>query len=55
MTMTSYHRIKEHIFTNLQKNIGPLPVDKISNEIANVKKLIPGQILNIHVLRILRI
>jgi len=40
MTMTSYHRIKEHIFTNLQKNIGPLPVDKISNEISNVKKLI---------------
>jgi hypothetical protein len=40
MVMTSYHRIKDYIFTNLQKHNGPLPADKISSDILDTKRLI---------------
>lgn len=38
--MNSYSRVKEHIFENLRKYKGTLPVDGIQNEIDNCKLLI---------------
>ncbi|MDM8514572.1 Z1 domain-containing protein [Desulfobacterales bacterium HSG16] len=40
MEMTSYHRIKDHILTILQKHGGRLPADGISFEIQTTKNLI---------------
>jgi hypothetical protein len=38
--MNSYQRLKDHIFSNLQKHNGPLPDDQIKKEIALSRKLI---------------